>query len=220
LARIFKGAKHCSACGTVVNRSKDVPTPGRLCPRCRVALHDVTVGDAALRECQTCGGVWLDAAVFEAIRSDKERQAAVLGRVSKVRGTPKKDDRLRYVPCPDCSRLMNRFNFARISGVIVDACKGHGTWLDRDELQRIVEFIRDGGLDEARRREKEDVEEERRRLREEELRLARLQRGAGAVVPGFESDRVTSLLRLGAQRGDDLSGLMAVAKALEGLFRR
>jgi len=67
---------------------------------------------------------------------------------------------------------MNRINFARCSGVIVDVCKGHGTWFDRDELSRIVEFIRSGGLEASRAREKSELEEERRRLNQERLALA------------------------------------------------
>ena len=35
---------------------------------------------------------------------------------------------------------MNRVNLARCSGVIVDICRAHGTWFDREELSRIVEF--------------------------------------------------------------------------------
>ena len=38
--------------------------------------------------------------------------------------------------------MMNRVNFGRLSGTIVDVCKGHGTFLDPGELHRIVEFIR------------------------------------------------------------------------------
>jgi Zn-finger nucleic acid-binding protein len=64
---------------------------------------------------------------------------------------------------------MNRVNFARCSGVVVDVCKGHGTWFDRDELRQIVEFIRGGGLEVSRAREKRELEEERQRLRQEQL---------------------------------------------------
>jgi Zn-finger nucleic acid-binding protein len=64
---------------------------------------------------------------------------------------------------------MNRINFARCSGVIVDVCKGHGTWFDREELSRIVEFIRAGGLEASRAKEKEEIQEERRRLQQEQL---------------------------------------------------
>ena len=35
---------------------------------------------------------------------------------------------------------MNRVQFANCSHVIVDVCKPHGTWFDRDELRRIVEL--------------------------------------------------------------------------------
>ena len=74
---------------------------------------------------------------------------------------------------------MNRINFARCSGVIVDICKGHGTWFDRDELSRIVEFIRGGGLEASRAREKEEIHEERRRLWEEQVAKDRNQSGLG-----------------------------------------
>lgn len=67
---------------------------------------------------------------------------------------------------------MNRINFARCSGVIVDICKGHGSWFDHEELTRIVEFIRAGGLDAARAKEKAAIEEDRRQLRHEQLSVA------------------------------------------------
>jgi Zn-finger nucleic acid-binding protein len=57
---------------------------------------------------------------------------------------------------------MNRMNFANFSGVIIDVCRPHGTWFDRDELRRIVEFIRAGGLDQAREREIQNLEADRR----------------------------------------------------------
>ena len=76
---------------------------------------------------------------------------------------------VRYVPCPECNELMNRVNFARCSGVVVDVCKGHGTWFDRNELQQIIDFIRGGGLGVSRSREKRELEEERQRLRQEQL---------------------------------------------------
>ena len=73
---------------------------------------------------------------------------------------------------------MNRVNFGRRSGVVVDSCAKHGTWFDADELRRVVEFVRDGGLDRARAVEKEQLEEERRRLVRTHEAIAR-----GAPVP-------------------------------------
>ncbi|MFN2532153.1 MAG: zf-TFIIB domain-containing protein [Pyrinomonadaceae bacterium] len=77
--------------------------------------------------------------------------------------------RVSYIPCPECSQLMNRVNFARCSGVVVDICKKHGIWFDCDELSRIIEFIRDGGLDASRAKEKAELAEERRRLAEQQV---------------------------------------------------
>ena len=74
------------------------------------------------------------------------------------------DSPVRYRPCAVCGELMNRFNFANCSGVILDSCKPHGVWFDPDELRRIVEFIRGGGLDMARDKERVSLELERRRL--------------------------------------------------------
>jgi len=64
---------------------------------------------------------------------------------------------------------MNRMNFARCSGVIVDACKGHGTWFDRDELSEIIQFIRSGGFEVSRQKEKRELEFERQQLRTEQM---------------------------------------------------
>ena len=71
---------------------------------------------------------------------------------------------------------MNRRQFAGCSGVIVDWCKAHGTWFDRDELRRVVQFILDGGLGRSREREMRRLEEAKRSLQEEERNLARISR--------------------------------------------
>ncbi len=113
-------------------------------------------------------------AAFEKICAEREQQSAVLGAASTApANTVNTQGKVNYVPCPECKQLMNRINFARCSGVIVDVCKGHGTWFDRDELSRIIEFIRGGGLEASREREKAAIKEERRRLLDEQLADAR-----------------------------------------------
>ena len=104
--------------------------------------------------------------------------------------------KVNYVPCPECSQLMNRINFARCSGVIVDICKGHGTWFDRDELSRIVEFIRGGGLEASRQRDKAEIQEERRRLPEQQAAVNR-----GSSGPLALSEDETRLSGIASTRG-------------------
>jgi Zn-finger nucleic acid-binding protein len=67
---------------------------------------------------------------------------------------------------------MNRNNFARSSGVIVDICKQHGVWFDAEELPGIIEFIRRGGLDRQREKEKLELKEQRRNLIEQQRKFA------------------------------------------------
>ena len=123
-----------------------------------------------MRECEKCAGVWLDVATLEKICADREQQSTVLGGAAPVTAHElQAEQRIRYAPCPQCGQLMNRINFARCSGVIVDVCKGHGTWFDAQELSAIVQFIRGGGLAVARRKEKDEIEFKRQQLRMEEM---------------------------------------------------
>jgi Zn-finger nucleic acid-binding protein len=57
--------------------------------------------------------------------------------------------KIRYRRCPECGEFMQRKNFAGRSGVIVDWCGDHGTWLDADELELISAFVLSGGMHEA-----------------------------------------------------------------------
>jgi len=98
---------------------------------------------------------------------------------------------------------MNRINFARCSGVIVDVCRGHGTWFDRDELSEVVQFIRGGGLDLARQREKREIQLEREQLRTDQM------------LSGPRSD----LLGIPLAEEERLSGLAAARGLLKFLLK-
>ena len=133
-------------------------------------MQALQVGGTTLLECVRCDGMWVDGETFEALCADKEAQAAVLHRYD---GSKPSAARVKYRPCVRCGKMMNRVNFARISGVIVDVCKGHGTFLDAGELHAIVEFIQGGGLERARARQIDELKEQERRAEEARYRLAR-----------------------------------------------
>jgi len=126
-------------------------------------MRDVRVGDTALRECERCRGGWVDAATFEHVVASRETQGAVLHQWPSIaRATGR--EQIRYRKCVACGKMMNRLNFGRLSGTVVDVCKGHGTFLDAGELHAIVSFIQGGGLDRARQRQIEELKEEQRLL--------------------------------------------------------
>jgi Zn-finger nucleic acid-binding protein len=163
---IFAGSKHCQHCGAKIARENQPTGKPRVCPRCKVDLESLTIGPTNLHECPRCDGLWIDVETFDAICADRERQAAVLGGTPAPAANPPDFtlSEVRYVGCCVCGKLMNRVNFSGRSGVIVDVCKAHGTWFDREELRRIVEFIHAGGLEKSRARDREQWAEERRRL--------------------------------------------------------
>lgn len=172
-ALIFDGAAYCPRCGARRARAEhDEVEAG--CPGCKAPLRRLTVGSTALLECRDCDGIWMDAEAFEHLCADKEAQVAVLHRVAGKPAPPA--GRVTYRPCARCGKIMNRVNFGRLSGTVVDVCKGHGTYLDPGELHRIVDFIQSGGLDRARARQIEELREQERNVRDAEARLAR-QRG-------------------------------------------
>lgn len=170
---MFIGSEHCSHCGTKVVAADVNPgeKPGN-CPRCRRDLNVLQIEETRLRECAKCGGMWSGVETFESICADREKQSAVLNFAGAKALTNTSPAKISYVPCPDCGQLMNRSNFARSSGVIIDLCKQHGVWFDAEELPKIIGFIRKGGMEKARQREKLEIKEERDNLRDEVRRAA------------------------------------------------
>lgn len=180
LGMMFLGSKFCGHCGAAACRAEllDDPDSGE-CPRCKVKLQSLKIDAVAIRECERCGGFWSDGLTFENICAKKEHQASVLGFSESYVHPATAQPVVSYIPCPDCKQLMNRSNFAKSSGVIVDMCKQHGVWFDAGELPKIIEFIEKGGLDRAREKEKITIQDERSRLRNEERRLAMMARRSG-----------------------------------------
>jgi Zn-finger nucleic acid-binding protein len=182
---MFVGAKFCSHCGARADRAELANEAQQPCPRCKTPMEAVLIGNMNLRECPRCEGIWADADSLEQLCADREKQSAVLGVATHLPANQSMDveQNIRYVPCPVCNKLMNRVNFAHCSNVVVDVCKGHGTWFDKDELRKIVEFIRSGGLESARAKEMADLEQRKR-----EFNASKVASGWGGLTP----DRATN----------------------------
>ena len=155
-------ANHCPRCGAAVQRSTATPAE-TTCPDCRTPLAATTLGDLAFGQCHRCGGVWVGQAAFEHMAGDRAERAGVLsGLPTASPKVPIKLEQIHYRPCPQCGKLMNRSNYARISGIVVDVCKDHGIWFDRDELRQTLEFIEANGLEKSRAREQQDKADQAR----------------------------------------------------------
>lgn len=163
-APMFMGSRFCARCGAEATRAVvDEETP-LSCPRCGEGMQSLRLGGTSVHECAACGGLWIDPASLQRLCDAREEHSAVANALAARIPTATAPDVVRYVPCPRCAKLMNRVNFSKSSGVIMDVCKTDGVWLDRGELQRVIDFVEHGGLTLAREREREHLQDEQRRL--------------------------------------------------------
>ncbi len=154
------GSFACARCGQALDLEPLLDATDAPCPRC-VAPLEAAGGagaweDARLHECPRCGGMFVPR---EAL-ADILHRAELSGPFPEVpRERTMALDEVKYVRCPLCHTSMNRINFGKLSGVIVDVCRAHGTWFDASELTRVVAFAAGGGLAKTRAREEQERKE-------------------------------------------------------------
>jgi Zn-finger nucleic acid-binding protein len=175
-ATMFVGSRYCPRCGAeAVREILDEDSPS--CAECREEMRAVRVGAISFRECAGCGSVWMDGEAFERMCGDREQQTGIRSYVFALTRPDGVGGRatVRYRRCPRCARFMNRTNFARRSGVILDVCKDHGVWFDHGELGRLAAFIDAGGMAVARERDREQqrLDEEARRANSVDTALSK-----------------------------------------------
>src|SRR5687768_16615954 len=78
-AMMFIGSRHCPHCGAAAADTKASALSTLKCPRCKSDMLAITLGGSAMRECESCGGLWLEVAAFERLCADREDQSSVLG---------------------------------------------------------------------------------------------------------------------------------------------
>jgi Zn-finger nucleic acid-binding protein len=208
--RISNRARFCHSCGTPISpQAVAGEETTRTCPVCEEDhnLHSRPMGEEriAILECHRCAGIWIGHSVFRHLEHSALEKEIGWNPGKPEAGHPGVDlprsgERL-YRRCPECSQLMNRTNYARRSGVIVDICTSHGVWLDHGELARILGWIREGHWTEAERR---------RILEDAELEAAR----RSAVAPGRRP------MTMPAYGGGPTTLGRMIASVLEALFRR
>ena len=161
------GMRHCPHCGAqAVDSNLGTAGPFR-CPHCEIDLVAHSFGQKSFNMCPQCGGLWIEKTKFQSICTREEEQEAALAfqcQPPKEPCTPRQKSQRAYIPCPECGKLMNRKNFSG-SGIVLEWCRDHGSWFDRNELQQIVAFIRNGGLHKARERQQLQLKEQEERIR-------------------------------------------------------
>ncbi|HEY2406476.1 MAG TPA: zf-TFIIB domain-containing protein [Polyangiaceae bacterium] len=147
-------ALHCAGCGAELGPALEAAQGKILCADCRVEVTAYDSPAGTLFSCDRCGGQFVQHALFRSLLEEP----ALIGHAAPaltLKPTNPLSERVRYRPCPICKSMMNRKNFGGTSGVVLDVCARHGTWFDPGELPRVLEFVRQGGLEHQKLREQE-----------------------------------------------------------------
>ncbi len=84
--------------------------------------------------CLACGGTWLDAGELELLSGGGKLVETLF------RGAGEKHGSRR------CARCGTGLRVIRAAGVELDRCpRGHGLWLDRNELEKLIASCAEGG---------------------------------------------------------------------------
>lgn len=152
-ARNPEQARYCVACGVAF-----LPQPVRAqagpldCPVCpAMPLTSRSLGGIWVDECPSCLGLWapgetLDQLV-DRVRERRRKDGPPTEALVQAPRRAAWQATVAYRHCPECKGTMQRRNFGRRSGVVVDWCGSHGTWLDANEMEDIAAFVLAGGLE-------------------------------------------------------------------------
>jgi len=209
LGSMFVGSQFCPHCGAKAVQAETAQGKTLPCPGCGGDMAPVRIGTTPMHQCALCGSAWLEPDVFASLCADQNARGAVAAAVggTAAKTTISKDQRVRYVHCPVCRKVMNRINFGHTSGIVVDVCKTHGVWFEKDELRGVLEFVAHGGMQQV-----QGNAEEQQKLHQMALGLA-----DPALLAGNGLGGVVKNLSLTVQLttpGSNTSSLRALLSAL------
>ena len=110
------------------------------CPSCSSSLTKRLIHDVEIDECKHCEGIWFD---HDELRKIKDKSDSDFNwmdfDILKYRDKFNASDSKKI--CPTCDTFMNKLNYDA-SRVEIDFCSScQGIWLDKDELQGILDYL-------------------------------------------------------------------------------
>jgi Zn-finger nucleic acid-binding protein len=205
LAWNLAGAAHCQRCGKPLHalQATSERATGCNCPRCGGKLAAREYAEMSVDECDGCGGLFLAPTMVEQLVAARDATTGL--RLALPMRAISRETSVRYLNCPVCAKMMNRQQFGRVSGIVVDMCKAHGIWFDGGELAEALRFVEQGGLERARLREREELAERERRSRVDLI--------VGESSAGFGGDLEGSGFSRANNNGMFVELLRSIAKA-------
>lgn len=113
------------------------------CPRCRRSLSPLRFDGGTVLRCDDCAGAFVTPADWSEMLDDEAARAAVLSQmVPPLPGRGYDVPQLaEFVACPVCHKQMDRYAFAALTNIVIDACTPHGIWFDGRELGAVLRRI-------------------------------------------------------------------------------
>jgi len=150
--------KRCVHCGGEVHasivRSHGIPVA---CPLCGVKTDIIRLSGIELDYCSNCSGIWFDKGEVTKLQ-DAVLNNSICGEMSSaLKDLPAVIgglDRKKYLDCPVCWLPMSNKTYEEVSGIVLDRCASHGTWIAKEDLARILDILDSGKLEEFRSRAK------------------------------------------------------------------
>lgn len=159
-APLLENVPVCSYCHAKIDvdlSAKDfltvhAPEKFRTCPVCKKDMDVLNIGQEGdpfyIDRCPTCLGIFLDTGELDAVVRETVPSVHHIA-MEKLKQLKREmldyNKTVSYRACPVCGKLMNRENYGKFSGVIVDRCRIHGVYLDAGELQLIQRWVAAGG---------------------------------------------------------------------------
>ena len=106
------------------------------CPKCSVELGEYVLKGLKVRRCPNCDGTWLDFQELDELEDTVFDKDSLKGSII-----------LRTMPgtlkCPECEKVMKKFNY-RLYDLELDYCEEHhGFWLDKGEEDRVIAIMKE-----------------------------------------------------------------------------
>jgi Zn-finger nucleic acid-binding protein len=136
-------------------------------------MGQVEIRGLLVHQCGACRGAFVDLDNLRRLEELEAPAGSVAVAPSRAPKGGKHAAPVVYIRCPGCAEVMNRVQFGRFSGIVVDVCREHGTFFDADEIERARTFIATGGLELAKKRLADEAAEREREERSGRRRAAR-----------------------------------------------
>jgi len=115
------------------------------CPVCKNTMVVLELEQIEIDYCASCGGIWLDAGELELLLETEEERARLLNLLIEDSSVKEKSYR-----CPICNKKMRKVFVGEEKKILIDKCKkNHGLWLDKGELEEVIQLSsqnRDGKI--------------------------------------------------------------------------